>query len=319
LDWASHTNSTPTQFGEGEYMKVKVKDCPKAFRAALVATAVSLATWSGAASAQQTPAPYAPQAQAAYPAPQAQAPAGAALPYGAGEVVKLYQGGIAKDVIINYINNTSLPYHLTADNMIYLQSSGVPQEVTKAMIVRDGQLAQLAQLGQMGQQPYGGQYPPPGQMQGPPPGYNEDMSAQQAPPQQIVQPSSPAPSVTVIGSDYPYYDTSGYYGYYGYPYYYGGAYWPYWGGGWGRGWYGGYRGGWGGYHGGYGGYHGGYGGYGGFHGSVGGFHGSVGVGGFHGGASVGGGFHGSVGGGGGHGGFSAGGHAGGGGGGGGHR
>ena len=69
----------------------------------------------------------------------AQAPA---LPYGAGEVVKMYQGGINKDVIVNYINSTSLPYHLSADGIIYLQTLGVPQEITKAMIQRDGQLQQ---------------------------------------------------------------------------------------------------------------------------------------------------------------------------------
>ena len=56
------------------------------------------------------------------------------LPYGAGEVLKMYQGGINKDVILNYINNTSLSYRLSADGIIYLQSLGVPQELTKAMI-----------------------------------------------------------------------------------------------------------------------------------------------------------------------------------------
>ena len=47
-----------------------------------------------------------------------------ALTYGVGEVVKLYQGGINKDIIVNYINNNALPYHLSADGVLYLQSFG---------------------------------------------------------------------------------------------------------------------------------------------------------------------------------------------------
>ena len=79
------------------------------------------------------------------------------LPYGVGEVVKMYQGGINKDVIINYINSTALPYHLTADGVIYLQTLGMPQEITKTMILRDGQLQQqqlaMQQFYQQQQQP----------------------------------------------------------------------------------------------------------------------------------------------------------------------
>ena len=33
---------------------------------------------------------------------------------GVGEVVKLYQAGISKDLIINYINQSGLPYHLSS-------------------------------------------------------------------------------------------------------------------------------------------------------------------------------------------------------------
>jgi hypothetical protein len=203
--------------------------------------------------------------------PAAQAPA---LPYGAGEVVKMYQGGISKDVLVNYINSTVLPYHLTADAIIYLHGLGVAQEVTQAMIQRDGQLQQQ----QFMQRSY------QAQMAAAAPAQNGAVAAQPS----IVMPTTPAPAVTVIGdSGYPYYD-------YGYPYYYGvygGPYYggPLWYGGWGWRWGWGGRGwGWGhGYgHGGFGrGF--GHGGYGGFHGG-GGFHGS---GGFHGGGGHGGGGH----------------------------
>jgi hypothetical protein len=178
----------------------------------------------------------------------------------------MYQGGINKDVIINYIDNTALAYHLTADGIIYLQSLGVPQEITKAMILRDGQLQHQAMQQQQfyAQQPM----PPPGAV---PNGYGYGAGQ---PPVDVATPSTPPPDVTVIGaSDYPVYDAGyPYYGYYGYPY----GYWPLYGGwGWGRGWggYGGFRGGFGGFRGGVGG----------FHGGVGGFHGAIGGGGFHGG------------------------------------
>jgi hypothetical protein len=222
--------------------------------AAITATGVFLgAPWS-IGSAQTTPTPN--DGATRPPATSvAQAPA---LPYGVGEVVKMYQGGINKDVIVNYIGNTALPYHLNADGIIYMQTLGMPQEITKAMIQRDGQLQQQQQ---QANQQYYQQQPMPGAMPAP---YGA-VAAQ--PPMQVVTPTTPAPAVTVIGSDYPVYD-------YGYPYYtYGGPcyYWPPviiggWGWGWGWG-HGGFRGAFGGFHGGggFGGFHGG-GGFGGFHG-----------------------------------------------------
>jgi hypothetical protein len=155
--------------------------------------------------------------------PPASAAHGPALPYGASEVLKMYQSGINKDVLVNYVNNTVLPYHLNADGIIYLQTLGMPQEVTQAMIQRDGQLQQQATQ----------QYYQQQQMAAAMGAANGAAAAQS--PAQVVTPTTPAPAVTVIGdSDYPYYDS-------GYPYYYGYG-WPYYGvgGGWGWGW-----GGWG--------------------------------------------------------------------------
>jgi hypothetical protein len=189
-------------------------------------------------------------------------PANAPVPgvaFGVSEVIKMYQGGINKDVIENYIANTSLPFHLSADNIIYLQNLGMPQEITKALLQRDSQMQQQSAMAYQQQQ----QQPPPQMM--PPPN------------QAVAVPSSPPPPVTYASADYsagypaPYYD-------YGYPYYgYYGGYWPpvVIGGGWG----------WGGWRGGYGGYRGG--GYGGFHGGYGGFR-AGGFGGFHGGGGHGG-------------------------------
>jgi hypothetical protein len=196
------------------------------------------------------------------------------LPYGATEVMKMYQGGIHKDLILNYINNTTLPCHLSADAIIYLQSTGLPQDITQAMIVRDGQLNQMAAANPPMMPPQDQSYPPPMAGQG-----------------QVAVPTTPAPDVNGYGygdyGDYgsPYYDTGSVYYYGGYPYYWG--WWPGWGWGW-RGWWGGHWGG--GFRGGFGrgGFGGGFGrgGFGGFHGGFGG------VGGFRGGGFGGGGFHG---------------------------
>jgi hypothetical protein len=185
------------------------------------------------------------------------------LPYGVSEVVKMYQGGINKDVLINYIENTVLPFHLTADGIIYLQHLGMPQEVTSALIRRDGELQKQAMAYQQ-QQSQNFQQPPAAAAAP----YNQAVAAN--PP--VVLPSTAPP---VVMSPYPqsappvvYPDYSAYpYPYYGYPYYYGpdviigGGF----GWGWGRGGFG-----WGGRgfeHGGFGrsGFSAGHGGFGGHH------------------------------------------------------
>jgi hypothetical protein len=216
---------------------MKMKTYTSIFRLALAvitATTVYLEDPGIVASAQNTSTAHASSIQAP------------ALPYGASEVVKLYQAGVHKDVIVSYINTTALPFHLSADGIIYLHTLGVPPEVTLAMIQRDGQLQQQ---------------PTQQQMAAAEAAANGAVAAQS--PAQVVTPTTPAPSATVIGgSDYPYYYD------YGYPYYYGyyGYGWPYYGGslwvGGGRGWgHGGLRGAYGGFRGGFGGGHGGGGGH----------------------------------------------------------
>jgi uncharacterized membrane protein YgcG len=160
-----------------------------------------------------------------------------ALPFGVSEVVKMYQGGIGKEVIQGYIENNALAFHLTADGIIYLQHLGVPQEVTSALIRRDGELQKqaLAAYQQQGQA-YQQQQAPGAAA------YNQAGVANAAPP--VVMPTTPAPAVYPYAdvapppvypdySTYPYYD-------YGFPYYGPGIVI---GGGWGWRW-GGY--GWGG-------------------------------------------------------------------------
>jgi hypothetical protein len=152
---------------------------------------------SSAPATVPTPQP-ASEATAAAPAP--------ALPFGVSEVVRMYQGGIGKDIIVGYIENTVLPFHLTADGQIYLQHLEVPQEVISALIHRDGELQrQSAAAHQQQQQPAANNQALPGN-----------------PTPTVVMPSTPAPVVPYAYPDasalvvYPDYDA---YPYYGYPYF----------------------------------------------------------------------------------------------------
>lgn len=185
------------------------------------------------------PAPTPVAAVASAPAPTTTS----SLPYGAQEVVKMYQGGISKEVITRYIEASVLPMHLTADGIIYLQHLGIPQEITAAMLSRDGELQKQAGLAYQQQMAANAAVAAANGQPAPAPGAP-------APAPQVVMPSSPPPAVApypdvgppaVAYPDYPAYV---------YPYYYGpdiivGGW------GWGHPW--GWRGGWhgGGWHGGW--------------------------------------------------------------------
>lgn len=189
-------------------------------------------------------------AQSNAPAPAVTAPpvaAAPALPYGVQEVLKMHQGGISKDIIIHYIDSSTLPLHLSADQIIYLQKINLPQDIVSDMLRRDGELQREASA--MYQQQMvaaaaagngAGAPPPPTDASAPPPVAQPSGPAPQVAPYAY----PPAPSTTVVSPTVVYPD---YYPYYGYPYYgpnviVGGG----WGWGWGgRGWGG--RGGWGGH------------------------------------------------------------------------
>ena len=160
-----------------------MRNSSSVIRMALVAmfTAIGLGIpWSAASAAK-------PNAEAPVPLTTGSARA-RALPSGAGEVLKMFKGGIKKVLIISYINTTAPAYHLSAEEIIYLQTAGLPQEVIKTMIQRGGQLPQQ----QVNQQYY--------QPRGVP---NGAYAAQ--PPAQYVMPSTPAPPVVMGGLDYPVY------------------------------------------------------------------------------------------------------------------
>jgi hypothetical protein len=124
------------------------------------------------------------------------------------EVVKLYQGGLSKDFIVGYIENSVLPFHLTAEGAIYLQHLGVPQEVISALIHRDGELQrqsaaayQQQQQAAVNNQVLAGNPAPSAVMPGTPP--------------PVVPNTYPEASAPVVYPDYAAYP------YYGYPYFYG--------------------------------------------------------------------------------------------------
>jgi hypothetical protein len=181
----------------------------------LVAAVVSVGNpWNLAAADGKLPSSAPATAPTPQVAPAATADSGdPALPLGVSEVVKMYQGGIGKDIIVAYIKTTVLPFHLTADGEIYLQHLGVPQEVMLALIQRDGELQKQSAAAYQQQQ--------------------LQASATVAASNQVVIGNSPAPVVmpSTPPPVYPYaypdasapviYPDYAAFPYFGYPYFYG--------------------------------------------------------------------------------------------------
>lgn len=60
------------------------------------------------------------------------------------EVIRLAQSGVSESVILSYVNQSTSPFNLNADQIIYLKDLGVPDDVVTAMIQRDQDLQQQA-------------------------------------------------------------------------------------------------------------------------------------------------------------------------------
>lgn len=140
-------------------------------------------------------------------------PNAAGLPQGVNEVVRMYQAGVSKEVIIDYLNNLVVPYHVSADGILYLHSLGMPHEIIQAIVQREGHLQQSAPV------------LPPG------PGVESAPAATASVP-------PPTPPIIINGSIAPDYDYASPDVDYGLPYAP-----PIVIGGWGWGHFGGYRGG----------------------------------------------------------------------------
>jgi len=68
------------------------------------------------------------------------APKAAKLSFGLDDVVKMVQSGVATDVILTYIENSTVAYYATAEDIVQLHELGVPSQITAAMIRRGGKL-----------------------------------------------------------------------------------------------------------------------------------------------------------------------------------
>jgi hypothetical protein len=116
-----------------------MKNRPSVFRMALpaiTAAAVCLGvSWSVASAQSASPN----NAGSATP-PTANAAQAPSWPSGVSEVMKMVKGGISADIIVSYINNSSLSFYLSADNLISLQRDGVPAPVLTAMLQRYGEM-----------------------------------------------------------------------------------------------------------------------------------------------------------------------------------
>src|SRR5438128_2717192 len=56
---------------------------------------------------------------------------------GVAEVLRLAQSGVAEDVILAYINNSTTGFNLSADQILYARDMGLSSQVITAMLDRD--------------------------------------------------------------------------------------------------------------------------------------------------------------------------------------
>src|SRR2546423_9908997 len=54
--------------------------------------------------------------------------------FGVDEVVKMYQRGVETEVILNYIENSSVPYHPSAEEIVRLHDAGVTSQIITTLI-----------------------------------------------------------------------------------------------------------------------------------------------------------------------------------------
>src|SRR5213082_1616878 len=54
--------------------------------------------------------------------------------FGVDEVAKMYQRGVETDVIVNYIESSSVPYHPSAEEIVRLHDLGMPSQIITTLI-----------------------------------------------------------------------------------------------------------------------------------------------------------------------------------------
>lgn len=114
----------------------------------------------------------------------------ATLSPAAAEVVQLATSGVGQEVVLAYIQNSQVPFNLSADDLVYLKDVGLSPEVTAAMIKHDNALrAEPQQYAPVATNP------PPAAQPAPAP----DQTVAVAP--EPVYVTSPPPDVTYFYSD----------------------------------------------------------------------------------------------------------------------
>jgi uncharacterized membrane protein YgcG len=166
-----------------------------------VATVIASLIWSNQASAAVEAT--APQA---VPTTTAMEPG---YPSGVAEVMKLIKGGVPTDIVLNYINSSTLTFYLSADNIIALQQQGVPKEVLTALLKRQGETQRQMVVNSPQQVPVP-QSPAPAYYNAPPenPADNFNNALQARAAESYSYAAAPAPAYPVYYPsyyDYPYY------------------------------------------------------------------------------------------------------------------
>jgi hypothetical protein len=120
--------------------------------------------------------------------------------------MRLAEAGTADDVILAYVQNSTSPFNLSADQILYLRDIGLSSPVMTAMLNRDNVLRNQPQTYSYDQKLYPATAPPPAQVAPvatPPPTPEPEPAptpaAVQTPPPVYV--SSPPPEVTYFYSD----------------------------------------------------------------------------------------------------------------------
>ena len=74
--------------------------------------------------------------------------------FGVDEVAKMYQRGVETDVIVNYIESSSVPYHPSAEEIVRLHDLGVPSQIITTLIRHGAKVQREANAAyQQSQQP----------------------------------------------------------------------------------------------------------------------------------------------------------------------
>ena len=79
-------------------------------------------------------------AQAQSPPPQGPASVPANLSPAVSEVTRLAEAGTSEEVMMAYVQNSTAPFNLSTDQILYLRDIGIPSGVVSGMLTRDSVL-----------------------------------------------------------------------------------------------------------------------------------------------------------------------------------